>query len=371
MACHNLGRRVLMVPVRPSILVAVLTLFALPTAVHAQAPAETIEYYATDAIGSIRVVFGANGAVLGRQDYGPFGRELLPALALPVERFGGQEKDAETEQGYFHARQYQHRTGRFTRVDPIYAGLFEPQRLNRYSYALNNPLAYIDPQGLWPSGFCQEFSGYCNPLDVIDYTRAGPGGSGGGGFGNDSGRGGSGRDSETDEKTSETTETDTTDTAETNAEGTNPLKEFVKGCGQGLAGFVDGVIPFADPLQSAGAYGPQDPAAWFSQDIGSGVRDFAIVEYSAAAMLTGGARALYAMAKSGKRGSGFARTLSSNNRYVRLGMSRMGSGGSPTLRFGNSKTDFGRWESHWDLRLNQTFSPFVRSGVKNLKRCLQ
>lgn len=98
----------------------------------------------------MRIVFNANGAVLGRQDYGPYGRPLFPATSLPPERFGGRPVDAEIDQGDFQAREYQMRTGRFTRVDPIYNGIFEPQRWNRYAYALNAPATVIDPNGMLP-----------------------------------------------------------------------------------------------------------------------------------------------------------------------------------------------------------------------------
>jgi hypothetical protein len=46
---------------------------------------------------------------------------------------------------------FQSRTGRFTAVDPVYAGLFNPQGWNRYSYALNSPLNYTDVTGLNPA----------------------------------------------------------------------------------------------------------------------------------------------------------------------------------------------------------------------------
>ena len=54
-------------------------LLAVGLAAPAAAQTETIEYYGTDAVGSVRIVFDASGTVLGRQDYEPFGREILAA----------------------------------------------------------------------------------------------------------------------------------------------------------------------------------------------------------------------------------------------------------------------------------------------------
>ena len=113
--------------------------------VHAQ---EVIEYYGTDALGSIRVVFDASGTVVARTDYLPFGETFEASGNGPAEGFTGQARDGEAGLDYFHARMYQPRTGRFNAVDPVYAGLFDPQQWNRYSYARNNPLRFVDPLGL-------------------------------------------------------------------------------------------------------------------------------------------------------------------------------------------------------------------------------
>lgn len=122
----------------------------VPRVAAAQAAPETIEYYAQDAIGSIRVVFNPAGTVLAPQDYAPFGQQLSTVPAMPKEGFGGQEKDDETDQANFHARMFQARTGRLTSVDPMFSGLFQPQRWNRYAYAANSPLSFTDFDGLDP-----------------------------------------------------------------------------------------------------------------------------------------------------------------------------------------------------------------------------
>jgi RHS repeat-associated protein len=132
----------------PRILAIVGVAICLPAIASAQS--ETVEYYGTDAVGSIRVVYDASGNVLSRQDYSPFGTELLPGTALPPESFAGDISDDESNQAYFLTRQYEPRTGRFEQPDFRAGGLFEPQQWNRYSYALNSPLTFIDPNGLDP-----------------------------------------------------------------------------------------------------------------------------------------------------------------------------------------------------------------------------
>jgi RHS repeat-associated protein len=62
----------------------------------------------------------------------------------------GKERDAETGLDYFGARYLSSAQGRFTSPDPVQIKtnrLLNPQRLNLYSYAVNNPLRNIDPDG--------------------------------------------------------------------------------------------------------------------------------------------------------------------------------------------------------------------------------
>ena len=47
-------------------------------------------------------------------------------------------------------RQYNPTTGRFMQPDPNIPDVYNPQSLNRYSYALNNPMRYTDPTGNEP-----------------------------------------------------------------------------------------------------------------------------------------------------------------------------------------------------------------------------
>jgi RHS repeat-associated protein len=91
----------------------------------------------------------------------PFGEEIIGlgnrvtqqgySVADGVrQKFTQKERDTETKLDYFYARYYSSTHGRFTSVDPENTGAHgnEPQSWNAYSYVMNNPLRYIDPDGM-------------------------------------------------------------------------------------------------------------------------------------------------------------------------------------------------------------------------------
>ena len=83
----------------------------------------------------------------------PFGRVQTnsPQASFKVSRqFTGQIKDDETGLYYYSVRYYDPELGRFIQPDDIISDLGNPQSYNRYSYVLNNPLKYTDPDGHWP-----------------------------------------------------------------------------------------------------------------------------------------------------------------------------------------------------------------------------
>jgi len=116
-----------------------------------------------DHLGTPRMVVNKSGSLSGmkRHDYLPFGEELGAGTsgrtATPQgyssdtirQKFTSKERDTETNLDYFEARYYASTQGRFTSVDPLLASAkrMNPQTWNRYSYGLNNPLRYTDPDG--------------------------------------------------------------------------------------------------------------------------------------------------------------------------------------------------------------------------------
>jgi RHS repeat-associated protein len=76
----------------------------------------------------------------------------MTKFAVCVSRYTGKERDAETGLDYFGARYLSSTEERFTGSDPsnLSVDFWMPQTWNRYAYALNNPLAMVDQNGLWP-----------------------------------------------------------------------------------------------------------------------------------------------------------------------------------------------------------------------------
>ncbi len=90
----------------------------------------------------------------------PFGEELFAgtdgrtqaqgysAIDGVRQHFTQKERDNETGLDYFGARYYASMQGRFASVDPVAGSCWNPQSLNAYSYAWNNPLVLTDPTGM-------------------------------------------------------------------------------------------------------------------------------------------------------------------------------------------------------------------------------
>jgi RHS repeat-associated protein len=120
-------------------------------------------YYSVDHLGSTRLVTDTSGNAQKRFDYLPFGEEIYAGIDGRIAgmgyqsgpdplnpKFTGKERDLETGLDYFLARYYSGAQGRFTSPDPHSATLLHvlsPQRWNRYSYAIGDPLSFSDPTG--------------------------------------------------------------------------------------------------------------------------------------------------------------------------------------------------------------------------------
>jgi RHS repeat-associated protein len=124
-------------------------------------------YLTSDTLGTPRVITKADGGVKYRHDYLPFGEELYAEVGNRTtgqgydvgsnptdktrQKFSGKERDNETGLDYFLTRYYSSAHGRFSSYDPIFVTpkrIIDPQRLDLYVYARNNPLKFLDPDGM-------------------------------------------------------------------------------------------------------------------------------------------------------------------------------------------------------------------------------
>ena len=96
----------------------------------------------------MRVVTKADGAKDDGAVYRPYGKQLGFAGSTPQTKgYIGQRLDDESGLMYLHARYYDPQLGRFIQADPsdpVAPGV----GVDRYAYAFDNPVAYLDPSGL-------------------------------------------------------------------------------------------------------------------------------------------------------------------------------------------------------------------------------
>ena len=110
--------------------------------------AGVVHYVLTDRLGSTSVQLSPSGALENRTRYTAFGRSRDAATGLVTDRrYTGQRFDEAVDLYDYMAREYDQTIGRFTQPDPAGPDITTPQSLNRYGYALNNPLKYVDPTG--------------------------------------------------------------------------------------------------------------------------------------------------------------------------------------------------------------------------------
>jgi len=103
-----------------------------------------------DHLGSSRLMTRPDRTIYDSLDYLPYGEQVAGDTGS-THKFTGKERDAETNLDYFGARYYSSSLGRFASTDPkgiALRDLLNPQKLNKYSYVLNNPLSLFDPNGM-------------------------------------------------------------------------------------------------------------------------------------------------------------------------------------------------------------------------------
>jgi RHS repeat-associated protein len=112
------------------------------------------KYIHPDHLGSTNVVTDDTGAVVQTLDYYPYGGPRINSTSGNYSGAGRQYLNRfadQTSLDYLNARYYDPGRGQFLTEDPVFwssgQNLFNPQSLNSYSYAEDNPITKKDPDG--------------------------------------------------------------------------------------------------------------------------------------------------------------------------------------------------------------------------------
>lgn len=120
----------------------------------------TIYFDHVDHLSGGNVTTDTNGATVETTDYYPFGGIRVnvrnSGVTQEQRKFIGELYDVDSGLSFLNARYYDGTRGQFLSQDPMFTGdpngqrLTNPQDLNSYSYADNNPIVKSDPTGmLW------------------------------------------------------------------------------------------------------------------------------------------------------------------------------------------------------------------------------
>lgn len=109
-------------------------------------------YFHNDALGSTSLITNSQQNIVEQAVYKPYGEihRNEPRLGEPFgerRKFTGHEYDHESRLYYMGARYYDAILGRFISPDRVALHHEDPQDLNRYTYARNNPTTLVDLTG--------------------------------------------------------------------------------------------------------------------------------------------------------------------------------------------------------------------------------
>ena len=118
-----------------------------------------MRYYHKDHLGSVQVITNEAGAIVEHLAYEPFGKRRYPngnddpnnaIFGVTTDRgFTSHEHLDEVALIHMNGRIYDPVLARFMTPDSFIQAPGNLQSYNRYSYTINNPLAYTDPSGHW------------------------------------------------------------------------------------------------------------------------------------------------------------------------------------------------------------------------------
>jgi len=121
----------------------------------------TLSYILSDHLGSTTMITNTTGTVIGGSLYKAWGETRYTLGSIPTNyKYTGQREESSFGLYFYNARWYDPAVGRFAQADTIVPrGI---QGLDRYGYANNSPLNYVDPTGHFTVDAIKNYlKGYC------------------------------------------------------------------------------------------------------------------------------------------------------------------------------------------------------------------
>lgn len=114
----------------------------------AQKIGTTKRLYLRDVHGDVVGLTDTAGVAKGTRTFDPYGRQRTSTGETSVLGFQGAPTDTNTGLVDMVTRHYLPTLGRFITADQVFGNLMLPISLNRFSYAVGNPVSYTDPDGM-------------------------------------------------------------------------------------------------------------------------------------------------------------------------------------------------------------------------------
>ena len=108
------------------------------------------EFHLKDHLGNTRIAVNQTGEVTQTNNYYPFGMRFGIKDSDNKYLYNGKEQQEETDWLDYGARFYMADIGRWGAIDPLAEKM---RRHSPYNYAFDNPIYFIDPDGMTPNGF--------------------------------------------------------------------------------------------------------------------------------------------------------------------------------------------------------------------------